>query len=85
MNSKNEDFPRCIVRDAKFMKAANLFELKWKSEGDTQIAVFIDYFHEHWIMRNKSWYEDAAPTFPSTNNAIEGTIETTYIKGTSPS
>jgi len=49
-----------------FLKASNLFIDKWSHQD-----AFIKYFKEEWLEKNQNWYEGAAKSAPSTNNALE--------------
>ncbi|KAL0882531.1 hypothetical protein ABMA27_000993 [Loxostege sticticalis] len=48
--------------------ASELFVKKWENE-----RVFIAYFKEEWLLRNRNWYLGASPSSPATNNALEAT------------
>ncbi|XP_028175937.1 uncharacterized protein LOC114364130 [Ostrinia furnacalis] len=48
--------------------ASELFIKKWENE-----RVFIAYFKEEWLLKNRHWYLGASPGSPATNNALEAT------------
>ena len=37
------------------------------------VNLFLIYFETNWIRQNSNWFEGAAPGYPSSNNALEGT------------
>lgn len=59
--------------DVTFQKASALFLKKWRREKDPVVVHFVQYFQDQWLSSNASWFEGAAPGFPSTNNGLEAT------------
>lgn len=59
--------------ETSFLKATELFFLKWRAKNDRQVNEFLEYFKNQWVLKRSCWYEGAAPGYPSTNNGIEGT------------
>ncbi|RNA03118.1 hypothetical protein BpHYR1_015331, partial [Brachionus plicatilis] len=61
--------------DLKFKLGYKLLKEKWLiNEPVKGIEEYFDYFEKEWInSSNFGWFEGLAPSYPSTNNALEAT------------
>jgi len=55
--------------EEEFSTASSLFLKKWST--NEAVKLFLSYFEEQYLKKRNSWYEEAAPRFPSTNNGPE--------------
>ena len=66
----------CVLQLANnrvtFDYLTKLFFKKWCT-GTVKVIEFLDYMKKNWIEKNCNWFEGAAPSHPSTNNALEST------------
>lgn len=60
------DILHSLTDQDAFDKATVYFLQKYEREKS-----FVEYFRDQWLLQNRNWYLGAAPSSPSTNNALE--------------
>ena len=64
----------------EFKLLCDSFLKKWKAKRMGDVNLFLTYFETNWIRQNSNWFEGAAPGYPSSNNALEGTNNDMILK-----